>query len=124
MTTPEETLKINGKFVAFEPNSFSYQDGSPTNSSFADTAGNILITQDKSTAKSMIKFSLRSSNGENKKIFNEWKSLGQNNAISFVHGELNTNISNAFISNPEVEISIGSDTTFEVIFGGKPATQG
>lgn len=122
MATPEETLKINGKFVAIEPNSFSYIDGSPERNSFPDTAGNILVTEDKLTAKSMVKFSLRSK-GENKQLFNEWRSLSQNNAISFVDGELNTNISNAFIKNSNVEIAVGSDTTFEVIFEGKPATQ-
>lgn len=113
-------LKINGKTVAYEPNSFKYMKGLPKRNTFPTTVNGALIrTEDPSVAYGTVKFELRST-GDNESLFDEWINNGDANAITFSDGEANKSASSAMVANTDVEIEKGSDTTFEVIFETNP----
>ena len=112
-------LKINGIKINYEPNSFKFEPGSPSVNFYPDTGGEVNVTEDISTAVSMVSFDLRTS-GANRQLFDSWKSKDLK-AITFTDEGENTSISGARLSNPNVQIPFGSDATFTVEFKGNPA---
>lgn len=120
MSETNPIVKINGKMVAYEPNSYKEVKGLPKKNFYPDTTGNVNITEDLTTAVGGFSIDLRSTSA-NEELFNEW-STGTVVA-SVTKGSLNKSFSKLAIDNTDVEIESGSDSTFTVMFKGNPVIE-
>ena len=121
MSTEDNPLiKINGKAVAYEPNSYKELKGYPKRSFFPDTSRKIHKGEDLTTAIGGFSIDFRSTSA-NEILFNYW--VANDLVASVIKGSLNKSFSDLSVDNTDVEIESGSDSTFTVMFKGNPVIE-
>jgi hypothetical protein len=121
-TLSNPSIEVNSGIIGIIPNSCSYKRGKGDISLRPQSAGGnsieIVKTEDATTKKSMVKFSLYNTK-TNRDLFVGWQDLIDGNTIRLSDGNFIESFRQMFvITDPEVVL--GADGNIEVTFEGAP----
>lgn len=122
-TLSNPTIEVNSGIIGIIPNSCSYKRGKGDISLRPQSSGGdsieIVKTEDATTKKSMIKFSLYNTK-TSRDLFAGWQESIDGNTIRLSDGNFVESFRQMFvITDPEV--ALGADGNVEIAFEGAPA---
>jgi hypothetical protein len=122
-TLSNPTIEVNSGIIGIIPNSCSYKRGKGDISLRPQSAGGdsieVIRTEDATTKKSMVKFSLYNTKS-NRDLFVGWQTLIEGNTVRLSDGAFVESFRQMFvITDPEV--ALGADGNIEITFEGAPA---
>lgn len=116
------TVELNDQPIAIAPNSLSYKKGQGDKSVKPQSAGGnaveMVISEDATSKKSMVKFKLLNTK-ENFDLATGWTDNISGNTIRLSEGELTESFRHMIVT-VEPERMIGADGEMEITFEGSP----